>query len=433
MFHTANTYPRRRGTLSLLAALLGAAMLLAFAGTQSARAAVTCPNANPVVNENNCMGEGTTANREALENYTEDIGGFTPQTSYNLGESVPLKIGTDLPSFPGTSVNISVYRIGYYGGDGARLIPTAGALNVPVNNTFQCNPRKPTTGELSCSNWKVSYTIPGSSLPAGGIYEAVFTDVADGNISSDVVFPVREDSRASEILYVLPTADYQAYNTWGCKSLYYDACGGANTISGDGRAVAVSFDRPQAESNKELNHFFGPDYSTVFWLEQQGYDVSYTDDIQTDSNLPALLNHKIDLVSGHSEYWSYNSFNNFKKARDAGVNIISLSANTAYWQTRYENNHRTLVCYKTIQGSADGNPGGTPNDPAATGPKGEILPQFATTTRRDPGAPAGDPNAPPGGRIGPNEPENSLWGVMYVGDNDALSYNLTIPAGQRQR
>ncbi len=240
---------------------------------------------------------------------------------------------------------------------------------------------------------------------------------------------MREDSRASEVLYVLPTADYQAYNTWGCKSLYYDACGGANTASGDGRAVAVSFDRPQAESNKELNHFFGPDYSTVFWLEQQGYDVSYTDDIQTDSNLPALLNHKIDLVSGHSEYWSYNSFNNFKKARDAGVNVISLSANTAYWQTRYEDNHRTLVCYKTIQGSSDGNPGGTPNDPAATGPKGEILPQFATTTRRDPGAPAGDPNAPPGGRIGPNEPENSLWGVMYVGDNDALSYNLTIPAG----
>ena len=46
------------------------------------------------------MGEGTTANREALENYTEDIGGFTPQTSYNRGESVPLKIGTDMTVLP---------------------------------------------------------------------------------------------------------------------------------------------------------------------------------------------------------------------------------------------------------------------------------------------------------------------------------------------
>ena len=152
--------------------------------------------------------------------------------------------------------------------------------------------------------------------------------------------------------------------------------------------------------------------------------------MQTDSNLPALLNHKIDLVSGHSEYWSYNSFNNFKKARDAGVNIVSLSANTAYWQTRYENNHRTLVCYKTIQGSANGDPGGTPNDPAATGPKGEILPHNARPRRGVTRAlRLVIPNAPPGGRIGPNEPENSLWGVMYVGDNDALNFNLTVPAG----
>ncbi|HUA75225.1 MAG TPA: N,N-dimethylformamidase beta subunit family domain-containing protein [Solirubrobacteraceae bacterium] len=395
----------------------------------SASAAVSCPNSNPIVNENNCMGEGTDANKEALENYSDDLGGFTPQTSYALGENVPVKIGTDLPSFPATSVNIDVYRIGYYGGQGARLIPGAGATNVKVNNTYQCNPENTTTGEMSCSNWNVSYTIPGNKLPVSGIYEAVFTDVADGGITNYVIFPVRNDSRASDILYVLPTADYEAYNTWGCKSLYFDACGGANTISGDGRAVAVSFDRPQEEGDKQLNHFFGPDFNTVFWLEQQGYDVTYTDDIQTDSNAQALLNHKVDLVSGHSEYWSYNSFNNFKKARDAGVNIVSLSANTAYWQTRYENNHRTLVCYKTIQGSADGNPGGTPNDPASEGPNGEALPHNATTTRRDPGAPPGDPNAPPGGRIGPNEPENSLWGNMYVGDNDENNFHMTIPAG----
>jgi PKD repeat protein len=413
----------------LLALLITTCALFLLAGAANASAAVTCPNSNPIVNENNCKGEGTEENMSAIDNYSEDIGGFTPQSSYNIGESVPLKIGTDEGSFPGTSVNIAVYRIGYYGGDGARLIPGAGATNVKVNNSFQCNPANTTTGELSCSNWNVSYTIPGSSLPVSGIYEAVFTDVADGGIENYVVFPVRNDSRASEVLYVLPDADYQAYNLWGCKSLYFDQCGGANTAAGDPRAVAVSFDRPTAHGDNEDNHFFGPDYNTVFWLEQQGYDVTYTDDIQTDSNLSSLLNHKIDLVSGHSEYWSYNSFNNFKKARDAGVNILSLSANTAYWQTRYENNHRTVICYKTIQGTTSGNPGGTPNDPASIGPNGEALPEFATTTRRDPGAPAGDPNAPPGGRIGPNEPENSLWGVLYVGDNDDNPFKMSIPAG----
>jgi hypothetical protein len=363
-----------RARRSLLALAIATCAVALLAGAATAGAAVTCPNANPIVNENNCKGEGTTENQAAIDNYSEDIGGFTPQSSYNIGENVPLKIGTDVGSFPGTNVNVAVYRIGYYGGNGARLIPGAGANNVKINNSFQCNPANTTTGELSCSNWNVSYTIPGSSLPVSGIYEAVFTDVADGGIENYVIFPVRNESHASDILYVLPNADYQAYNLWGCKSLYFDECGGANTASGDPRAVAVSFDRPDAHGNDQFNHFFGPDYNTVFWLEEQGYDVTYTDDIQTDSNLSSLLNHKVDLVSGHSEYWSHESFSNFKKARDAGVNIVSLSANTAYWQTRYENNHRTLICYKTILGTTSGNPGGTPNDPASIGPNGEARP-----------------------------------------------------------
>jgi hypothetical protein len=378
------TAPAVRG---LLLALLACCALFALGGPASASAAeVSCPNANPVVNENNCMGEGTTANQSAIENYSENLGGFTPQSGYELGENVPLKIGTDEPSFPGTSVNIAVYRIGYYKGDGARLIPAAGATNVKVNNSFQCNPENTTTGELSCSNWNVTYTIPGSALPISGIYEAVFTDVGNPDVENYVVFPVRNGKVSSEVLYVLPASDYEAYNTWGCKSLYYDACGGADTVAGDPRAVAVSFDRPEAEGEDQMNRFFGPDAMTVAWLEEQGYNVGYTDDVATSGNPGILLKHKVDLISGHSEYWSAATFKAFKAAREAGVSILSLSANTAYWQTRYENNYRTLVCYKTIQGSSDGNPGATPNDPAATGPNGEIRPEDATTTRRDPGA-----------------------------------------------
>ncbi len=114
--------------MSLLGALLGAVLLLALAGPATAGAAVSCPNANPVVNENNCMGEGTTANREAMENYSEDIGGFTTADELQpRRKRAAQDRHRSAASFPSTSVNISVYRIGYYGGDGARLIPTAGA------------------------------------------------------------------------------------------------------------------------------------------------------------------------------------------------------------------------------------------------------------------------------------------------------------------
>ena len=410
---------------SIVACAIALGTLAALPG--GAAAAVTCPNANPVVNENNCMGEGTSANE--IANYSESIAGFTTATSYNLGENVALKIGTSAPSFPSTSVNIAVYRIGYYGGAGARLIAAAGASKVKVNNSLACNAPNAKTGEYSCSNWALTDTIPGKALPVSGIYEAVFTDLADGGIQNYVTFTVRNDARASEVLYVLPVSTYEAYNTWGCKSLYYDACGGENTIAGDGRAVAVSYERPLAEGEEQRNKFFGPDAATVEWLEEQGYDVTYTDDIQLDRNPAALLTHKIILISGHSEYWSYAAFNNMIAAREHGVSIVSLSSNTAYWQTRFENNYRTLVCYKTVQGSADGNPAGTPNDPTSIGPHGEFIPQNATTTRRDPGAPAGNPDAPPEGRVGPNQPENELFGVMYVGDNEEESWGLTVPAG----
>jgi PKD repeat protein len=411
-----------RRSLAFVVLLAGVALAAAIAPA-GASAAVSCPNSNPVVNENNCMGSGTSAWQ--LQNYSDNIGGYATQTSYNIGSSVPLKIGTSLAA--GQKVNLSVYRIGWYGGTGGRLVYSQS--NITINNSFTCNAMDPNTGELSCSNWSVTTTIPSTAFPASGIYEALFTDTGGGNIQNYVVFPIRNDSANAPILYVLPTATYEAYNTWGGKSLYFDKNGGANTVSGSDRAVAVSFDRPLDNGDSQANRFFGPDLEMVQWLEQQGYNVSYSDDIQTDQSASSLLGHKIDLISGHSEYWSSATFNNFLAARNAGVSIASFSGNTAYWQTRYTDNYRTLVCYKTVQGP------NTPNDPASLNSQGLVgpgdNPSLATTTRRDPGAAAGavdGGSSPPGGEIGPNQPENQLLGNMYIGDNDSQDWGLTVPA-----
>ena len=176
----------------------------------------------------------------------------------------------------------------------------------------------------------------------------------------------------------------------------------------------------------DANRFFGPDMETVQWLEQEGYNVSYTEDLQVDQNAASLLHHKIFLISGHSEYWSMAEYNNIMAARNAGVSVVSLSGNTGYWNTRYTDNYRTLVCYKTVQGPD------TPNDPASLNSSGQVgpgdNPSLATTTRRDAGAIAGTAGAPAGGRIGPNTPENQLLGSLYIGDNDSEYWGLTIPA-----
>ena len=72
------------------------------------------------------------------------------------------------------------------------------------------------------------------------------------------------------MLLVLPTATYQAYNTWGGKSLYRDKNGGADTVSGTERAVKVSFDRPLDQNDMDRDRYFGPDFDMVQWLERAG-------------------------------------------------------------------------------------------------------------------------------------------------------------------
>ncbi len=176
----------RRARIVSLSLCSTAAALLLFSLPGAASAAVSCPNSNPVVNENNCMGAGTTANQ--VPNYSDNLGGFTTQTSYNIGQSVDLKIGVSAPKGAnGDALTVQVFRIGYYGGTGARQISSA---NVQSNNTFQCNAMDPNSGELSCSNWNVTYTIPGSSLSVSGIYEAKITDTTQGGIENYVVFAV---------------------------------------------------------------------------------------------------------------------------------------------------------------------------------------------------------------------------------------------------
>jgi PKD repeat protein len=421
------------------ACVVGLLLLLAWSG--SAKAAVSCPNSNPVVNENQCK---TGSSNWQVFDYSHDLGGYTTKTSVNLGEDVVLKIGRDAPISPQKTVNIDVYRMGYYDGEGGRLVKSA--TNVAINNTFACRPMDSITGEVDCGNWSPTYTIPGSSLPASGIYLAKLT--ASTGEQTQVVFTVRDDSSSAKMLFVLPIADYQAYNTFGGKSLYFgnlegDTVGSPTPATGTDRAAKVSFNRPFAQAGAMQNWFLGPDFDLLYWMEKQGYDISYSDEVAVTTNPAQLLDHDVDIVSGHSEYWSEQEFKGFKAAREAGVNIASFSANAAYWKVRYENGGRTLVCYKTVQGSGStGSGAASQNDWGPDGLKGtaddalgldgvagtpDDNPQNSTTTFRDNGAPNGDPNAPPGGRVGPDMPENELWGVLYMGDDDAFSWPLTVP------
>ncbi|HUC06612.1 MAG TPA: N,N-dimethylformamidase beta subunit family domain-containing protein, partial [Solirubrobacterales bacterium] len=258
--------------LPILLLLLGAL----FALPAPASAAVSCPSSNPVVNENNCMGAGSSAWQ--LTNYEQGgITGYSPKSSINLGESVPLRIA--VPSGSGNA-EVTVFRMGWYGGAGGRLVYKAS--KVAIDNNRNCEPPDFTTGYWSCDNWETSLTVPGSSLPASGIYIARIKDLANGQ-DNQIIFTVRNDARHSALLYKLPTATYQAYNRFNGHSLYRFSSAGFETITGTARAVKVSFERPYINAYNDANWFFKSDFALVAWLERQGYDIDYTESVSVDS------------------------------------------------------------------------------------------------------------------------------------------------------
>jgi hypothetical protein len=137
------------------------------------------------------------------------------------------------------------------------------------------------------------------------------------------------------------TETWQAYNGWGGANFY--GGNGPATGQGAGRAYAVSYNRPIVTRGGigtfagPQDYLFGAEYAGIYWLEQNGYDVSYMAGVDVDRYGSLLLNHKVYVDAGHDEYWSGQQRANVEAARDAGVNLQFWSGNEVYWRTRWGN------------------------------------------------------------------------------------------------
>jgi predicted nucleic acid-binding Zn finger protein len=335
---------------------------------------------NQIVLEN--QKAGTTAWQITNQSNNSEIAGYASATSINKGELLPIKVSMQTPG----QYQIDIYRLGYYGGAGGRSIASSGVLN----GVTQAAPTiDPTTRLVEC-NWATSYNLLVGNDWTSGLYTAKLTDITTGR-QSQVEFTVRDDNRPAEVGFQSSVTDYEAYNNYGGYSLY-------NFNSNNNQAAyAVSFDRPLNNyTNGEFNTRLRWEYNMVRWMESQGYDISYFDDIDTDTNPLKLYSQNAFLSVGHDEYWSMEQRNNVEQARDNGINLAFFSANTAYWRVRYQPStttgsaNRVMVVYKNNW---------------ALDPVAQLDNSQATTLFRSPQV---------------NRPENALLGVMYVGDRDEV-------------
>src|SRR5439155_18298766 len=96
---------------------------------------------------------------------------------------------------------------------------------------------------------------------------------------SYIISAVRDDQRGADLLAQMSFSTYQAYNSWGGKSLYPSL-----SISNKS-AAKVSFNRPYLTSGASISRGSGEflaarsipgwECNMVRWLEREGYDVSY--------------------------------------------------------------------------------------------------------------------------------------------------------------
>ncbi len=192
----------------------------------------------------------------------------------------------------------------------------------------------PTTGEVA-ANWTATDHLQVPDDWVTGYYVAIF-QLTSGPQAGQTGFapfivqaPVGDHS---PILVEVPSNTWQAYNAFGGEDLYTTP-----------QAVKVSFNRPY-----QHRHLFRWEYPLVRFLERSGYDVTYATDDDIDRDPSILLDHRLDLLNGHGEYWTKAMRDGWDAARAHGVNLAFMGANDGYWQVRYEANDRTMVSYKSV-------------------------------------------------------------------------------------
>ncbi len=324
------------------------------------------------------------------------IQGFATDISVNQGQAVHFKIDSVT-----TLYHLDIYRMGWYGGAGARKVATVRPLTGSSGQPLCLS--APATGLVDCGNWAVSasWTVPATAV--SGIYFAKLVREDAGGGSSHVVFVVRDDDGRSELLFQTSDTTWQAYNRFGNNSLYF---GGPGT--NPDRAYKVSYNRPfTTRGDAAEDWVFNAEYPMVRWLERNGYDLSYTTGVDSQRRGAELLEHESFLSVGHDEYWSGGQRANVEAARAAGVNLGFFSGNEVFWKTRWEPSidgsnspNRTLVSYKETHAGARIDPSGV-----------------WTGTWRDPRfSPPAD-----GGR-----PENALTGTIFT--VNCCAVDLQVPS-----
>jgi hypothetical protein len=254
------------------------------------------------------------------------IEGFADHTSAATGDTVSLYVSTDASSY-----QVEAFRMGYYDGDGARLVWTSPTETGSEQD--QCV-KTPVVNMVACDTWTQSLQIMISPDFVPGDY--LLKLVGSGGQESYIPLTVTDPSSDAAYLVENDIYTWQAWNPFGgydfyqgagqCRSGVYPVCD---------RARVVSFDRPYGYG-QGAGDFLGNEYPLIRFMEQHGLDVTYATSADLEQSPSMLQQHRALLSLGHDECWSYDERLAAERAESKGVNMIFFGASAMLRHVRLE-------------------------------------------------------------------------------------------------
>ncbi|MEM9606378.1 MAG: N,N-dimethylformamidase beta subunit family domain-containing protein [Actinomycetota bacterium] len=295
------------------------------------------------------------------QTFHDVIEGYGGALSCRPGEPLPLHVSTTADRF-----DVTVERWGAE----REVVWSAGDL--PGVHT-----PPPHDADANGCGWPVSVEVPVGEDWRSGFHLVTLTahDAPSGRDVAHAGFVVRAASASAgreRALLVLETNTWNAYNTWGGRSLYtgghrvsFERPFGRGMLSrpeverDDRKARPVRFredgdddglifqayrtDRAYPSAIGSTGWFTHP-RRFVEWAEAAGHRFDYAVSSDLDADPDALAGYDLVVGVGHDEYWSAPQRAAVEAHVRGGGHYASFSGNTMFWQVRHEGS--SMVCHK---------------------------------------------------------------------------------------
>lgn len=293
--------------------------------------------------------------------FFDDIEAYCGRLSYRPGETVGLHVSTKAPSY-----DVVIERWGATREEVWRSRePVTGGFHEP-----------PADADSAGCDWPVGLKVEvGTDWRSG--FHLVTVTARDAPVGREVAhagFVVRPTAPTGAPLLVLATNTWNAYNTWGGRSLYT----GGDQVSFRRPFARGMLCRPEAERDDRKarpvrwdeepdpdglvyqeyrnargypaaigsSGWFTFERRFVEWAESAGYSFDYAVSSDLDAEPAALDGYGLMVSVGHDEYWSAPQRDVLEAHLRGGGGLASFSGNTMFWQVRIIDDGAAMLGHK---------------------------------------------------------------------------------------